>query len=65
MRQPKPKFVVGAYTPQGETFPVLLVTLDSVTISPVYRRGEVGYDLLKRACSGKPVWLFGEEAKQI
>jgi hypothetical protein len=63
-KEPK-QFIIAAYKPKDEEHPVLLVTVDGVTVGMVHRRGERMYDLLKQMCYGRPEWMFGQEARPL
>lgn len=56
---------VSAYVPKGETHPVLLVTIQGVAVGFAFRRGEFGYDHLKKACDGQPKWMFGQSPSPL
>lgn len=56
---------VGAYTPAGEEYPVLVLTAKGLLVGTPFRKGEEGYNLLKEACNGNPVWMFGHKPETL
>lgn len=63
--QPSLTVDVAAYVPANAEHAVLLATVDDVAVGLAFRRGDAGYDLLKRVCNGQPKWLFGQSPSPL
>lgn len=59
------KLYVGAFVPKNDTDPVLVVICNGCFVGTVFRKDELGYQMLKKVCNGKPEWLFEQKENNL